>query len=110
MKRAIVLYPIFNDLEKIQSIRERFDPLAKYIAPHITLVFPFESDLSTADLDAHMRCALDDVKKFDVQLQGITGDYRDGYLFLNVKKGNDEIINLHDRLYSGVLEQFLFRK
>ena len=110
MKRAIVLYPIFNDLEKIQSIRERFDPLAKYIAPHITIVFPFESDLSTAELGEHIRCALDGVKKFEVRLQGITGDHRDGYLFLNVKKGNDEIINLHDRLYSGALEQFLFQK
>ena len=110
MKRAIVLFPKFNNIDALQAIRERFDPLAKYIAPHITLVFPFESALSTEELREHMTRALKGVKRFSVQLSGITGDYRDGYLFLNVKRGNDPIIDLHDRLYQGALEPFLFRK
>ena len=110
MKRAIVLFPKFQNLDAIQSIRQRFDPLAKYIAPHLTIVFPFESALSTEELSAHLSNALTGLKKFDVRLQGITGDFRDGYLFLNVKRGNDAIAELHDRLYTGVLEQFLFRK
>lgn len=50
------------------------------------------------------------MKKFNVQLKDFTGDFRDGYLFLNVKKGNDNIIELHDKLYSGILRSFLFRK
>ena len=110
MKRAIVLFPKFQNMDAIRNIRERFDPLASYIAPHITIVFPFESALSTAELDAHMRRALAGVKRFAVRLQGITGDFRDGYLFLNVKKGNDAIIALHDLLYRDALEPFLFRK
>ena len=110
MKRAIVLFPKFQNIDAIQSIRERFDPLAKYIAPHITIVFPFESALSTAELDAHMRRALAGVKRFEVRVQGITGDYREGYLFLNVKNGNDAIIALHDLLYRDALEPFLFRR
>lgn len=110
MKRAIILFPKFKNLDAIQSVRERLDPLAHYIAPHITLVFPFESDCSTQELQSHMKNALAGVKKFPVLLQGVTGDDRDGYLFLNVKQGNDNIINLHDRLYNGVLEPFLFRK
>ena len=110
MKRAIVLFPKFNSIDAIQAVRERFDPLAGYIAPHITLVFPFESALSTEELREHMSHALKGVKRFSVQLCGITGDFREGYLFLNVKRGNDPIIDLHDRLYQGVLEPFLFRK
>jgi len=110
MKRAIVLFPRFDNAQAIQRIREQYDPLANYIAPHMTLVFPFESDLSTDDVRAHISQALKGVKKFTVQLNGITGDFRDGYLFLNVKQGNDNIIELHDKLYSGSLEQFLFRK
>ena len=31
-------------------------------------------------------------------------------MFLNVKKENDNIIELHDRLYSGLIDSFLFRK
>ena len=110
MKRAIVLFPKFDNLDAIQAVRERFDPLAKYIAPHITLVYPFESALSTEELRIHMARALKGVKRFSVQLRGITGDFREGYLFLNVKRGTDPIIDLHDRLYQGVLEPFLFRK
>ena len=110
MKRAIVLFPKFDNIDAIQAVRERFDPLAKFIAPHITIVFPFESELSAKELREHLDCALEGVKKFNVRLTGITGDFRDGYLFLNVKQGNDPIIDLHDRLYRGVLEPFLFRK
>lgn len=110
MKRAIVLFPKFNNIDAIHAVRERFDPLAKFIAPHITLVFPFESDLTTEELHEHLLSSLAGAKTFDVRLNGITGDYRDGYLFLNVKQGNDSIIDLHDRLYQGALEPFLFRK
>ena len=110
MKRAIVLYPKFNGLEEIQSKRQKFDPLANYIAPHITLVFPFESDLSTQEIGEHVRRAIKGVNRFPIRLGGFTGDQPDGYLFLKVKQGNDNIIDLHDRLYSGALEPFLFRK
>ena len=110
MKRAIVLFPKFNNIDSIQAVRERFDPLASFIAPHITLVFPFESELSTQEIGDHVRRAIEGVKRFPVQLSSVTGDFRDGYLFLNVKRGNDAIIDLHDKLYRGVLEQYLFRK
>lgn len=110
MKRAIILFPSFHNINVIKSIREKYDPLEKYIAPHITIVFPFDSDLSTDDLKSHFNKVLKGMKKFNVQLKNFTGDFRDGYLFLNVKKGNDNIIELHDKLYSGILESFLFRK
>lgn len=97
-------------MNSIKSIREKYDPLANHIAPHITIVFPFDSHISTHDLKSHFNKVLKGIKKFNVQLKDFTGDFRDGYLFLNVKKGNDNIIELHDKLYSGVLENFLFRK
>ncbi len=110
MKRAIILFPSFDNMNSIKRIREKYDPLANYIAPHITIVFPFDSEISTDDLRVHFNKALKGVKKFYVQLNGFTGDFRDGYLFLNVKKGNDNIIELHDKLYSETLESFLFKK
>lgn len=110
MKRAIVLLPRLDGLEIIQSKRQKFDPLANYISPHITLVFPFESALSTQEISDHVSRALKGVKRFPIRLCGFTGDQPDGYLFLRVKQGNDPIIDLHDRLYSGALEAFLYRK
>ncbi|WP_238916797.1 2'-5' RNA ligase family protein [Clostridium sp. YIM B02555] len=110
LKRAIILFPNFDNINIIKSIREKYDPLANCIEPHITIVFPFDSDISTDDLKSHFNKVLKGVKKFNVKLKDFTGDFRDGYLFLNVKKGNDNIIELHDKLYSGILEYFLFRK
>lgn len=110
MKRAIVLFPKFRNMDVIQGIREKYDPLANYIAPHITLVFPFESERSTEELREHLVPSLKGLQRFKILLSDVTGDFREGYLFLNVKRGNDDIIDLHDRLYSGVLEPFLLRK
>ncbi len=110
MKRAVILYPGFCNINMINEIRRKYDPLADYIAPHITLVFPFDSNISADRLSLHLKEALTGIKKFNVRLKGITGDFKDGYLFLNVKQGNDNIIELHDRLYSGILEDHLTRK
>ncbi|EHJ00574.1 hypothetical protein CDLVIII_4036 [Clostridium sp. DL-VIII] len=110
MKRAIILFPSFDNINIINRIREKYDPLANCIGPHITIVFPFDSDISIDDLKSHFNKVLKGTKRFNVQLKHFTGDYRDGYLFLNVKKGNDNIIELHDKLYSGILERFLLRK
>lgn len=110
MKRAIVLYPNFTNISIINGIRDKYDPLSSYIAPHITIVFPFDSDIHLEDLKLHLNNAMKGLKKFPVVLNEITGDFRDGYLFLNVKKGNDNIIELHDRLYTGILSPYLIKK
>ena len=109
MKRSVILFPKFKNIEAIKNIREKYDPLTKCIAPHISIVFPFESNISTIKLKEHFNKALYGIKRFNVKLKDITGDFRDGYLFLNVKKGNDQIIELHDKLYSGILQSFLYK-
>ena len=108
--RSVILLPKFRNADIIQHIRQMHDPLCTCIAPHITLVFPFESEISTKELQSHIANALNGMEKFKTILQGITGDVRDGYLFLNIKQGNDEIIALHDRLYEGLLAPFHARK
>ncbi len=50
--------------------------------------------------------AVHDIHPFQVRLQSITG-HEGGYLFLNVTRGNDQLIELHDRLYSGPLAAHL---
>ncbi|MGL4762257.1 MAG: 2'-5' RNA ligase family protein [Sarcina sp.] len=110
MKRAIILFPTFNNTNIIETIRKKYDPLANYIDPHITIVFPFDSNISENDLKLHFNKVLKGIKKFNIKLKDFTGDFRDGYLFLNVKKGNDNIIQLHDKLYSGILDKFLSRR
>ncbi|GMA64196.1 2'-5' RNA ligase [Alicyclobacillus fastidiosus] len=72
------------------------------------MVFPFESALSTDELRIHLQDAILGVKPFDIVMSGVTGAEEE-YLFLNVKVGNDEIIQLRDKLYTGILRPYLNR-
>lgn len=106
--RAIVIFPHARDLAEINRLRARFDPLARVIAPHITVVFPFNSDGGRIDLRAHLERAIADMPAFIIRLAGITGGGDNGeYLFLNVEQGSRGVIELHDRLYSGSLARHL---
>src|SRR6185437_16315838 len=96
---AIIIFPEFAPEQRalIDRLRAAYDPLASAIAPHITLVFPFEAPLSADGLLTHMRASVATMTPFEIELRGVTGQ-EDEYLFLNVKRGNDQIIALHDRL------------
>ncbi len=108
MYRAVHIFPRLAEQFRIDRLRARYDPLHQVIEPHITLVFPFESDISASDLDGHVRQRVSGVKPFRLVLREVTGS-DGGYLFLNVKRGNDEIVALHDALYAGPLQRFLNR-
>ncbi|KPV44274.1 2'-5' RNA ligase family protein [Alicyclobacillus ferrooxydans] len=106
--RAIHLFPKFPNVESVQSIRRKYDPLMNLIPPHVTLVFPFHSEIPTGKLVNHVKESLAGLAPFRFMARGITGS--DGeYLFLNIKVGNDHIIQLHDRLYTGPLSEHLCR-
>lgn len=49
MLRTIMIFPQFKNIEIINEIRNRYDPLAKLVRPHITLVFPFENEMSNVN-------------------------------------------------------------
>jgi len=105
-RRAIVSFPELPEASPIFELRRRFDPLAELIPPHITLVFPFDSELTTEQLRDHVHRSVRGLAPFAVRLSQITGSEGE-YLFLNVKLGNDAIIALHDRLYTGPLKRHL---
>lgn len=109
LKRSILLFPEFTD-PIIHEIRSQHDPLATKIGPHLTLVFPFESLLSNQDVISHMKQTLAETAPFEVVFSGVTGDWPSGYVFLNVKQGNDFLFALHDKLYQGILRDYLWRE
>jgi 2'-5' RNA ligase len=109
VQRAIHIFPKFSNIELINEMRQKYDPLAHLVPPHITLVFPFESEIAYEALAAHAWTCLSKKKPFHIMLRGVSGADEE-YLFLNVKVGNDEIIALHDELYTGVLKDYLNRR
>jgi 2'-5' RNA ligase len=112
LERCIMVFPKFDSISIIDDIRRKYDPLAYHVSPHITLVFPFESNIESTELEDHLKKALSSIKPFRIILKGITPDKEPfgNYLFLNIEKGKDEIIELHRRLYTGLLEPFISQR
>lgn len=106
--RTIMIFPEFENDNVINDIRKKYDPLADLVLPHITLVFPFDSDLSNNELSLHLKECLSGMQEFSIELKGFSKreDEYGNYLFLNVVKGEDIIKNIHHKLYKEKLKQF----
>ena len=97
--RYIALFPEVPP--EVQELRSACDPLAEIVSPHLTLVFPFVSDVADDRILAHLESCLPiRSASTGIRLHGITAHGE--HLFLNVKSGNDTLISLHDRLYTGL--------
>lgn len=98
-----MIFPDFDNMQVIDNIREKYDPLAKLVRPHITIVFPFDIEISNDDLSHILDIRLDGIEPFEIELQGFSKceDRFGNYLFLNVIKGADHITNIHDALYNN---------
>jgi 2'-5' RNA ligase len=105
---AIVIFPKYDNQFLIDQQRNQFDPLVSVLDPHHTLVFSFESDLSLEQLQAHIQLVIQGILPIEIQLQRNTGSEGE-YLFSNLKHGNNQIIEMHDRLYTGLNESHLIR-
>ena len=107
-QRTILLFPRLEEIEQIQSLREKYDPLAKLIRPHITLVFPFEGPWSDAELAAILERHCENFSPFPLTLGGISlqEDPFGNYLFLNVLEGRGELSALHEAFYAREFRPF----
>ena len=105
--RTIMIFPEFENMDVINDIRKKYDPLSDLILPHITLVFPFNSELTNEELNLYLKECLNDIQSFKVELKGFSKQKNKygNYLFLNVVQGMDIIKNIHDRLYKDKLKQ-----
>ena len=109
--RTIMIFPEFSNIDIINEIRNTYDPLAHLVRPHITLVFPFEHPMSNSNLAEILEKHLGTIKPFGLQLQGISKseDPFGNYLFLNVKKGKEQLYNLLQIFYVNEFREFDMR-
>lgn len=103
-KLAIVYFPKTN-LNKINSFREKYDISWQIIPPHITIVSPV-SNITANQLIEHVETMIKDTRSFSIHLIDLTKSF-DDYLFLSITEGKDEIVHLHDKLYSGILTPYV---
>lgn len=106
--RTIMIFPEFDNMGIIDDIRTKYDPLAQFVRPHITLVFLFENAMSNEEVETILNRCLHDVKPFEIVLNGISmqEDRYGKYLFLDVKRGVDDICFIHEILYRNEFKQF----
>ena len=106
MKRAIHIFPTPAELADIEAVRASYDPLAGKVAPHVTLIFPFNIPLSEDDLAAHVVGVIGGIEPFEMTL-GSAESTEPGVVWLPVVKGRTQVVQLHDRLYTGALSRLL---
>lgn len=99
---AVVAFPRTGALAAIEAIRARHDPLADVIAAHVTLVFPFDTAISIDTLQSHVELVASRTPAFQAGVRASARIDRE-YLFLDISNGADAFIELHDRLYHGLL-------
>ncbi|MFW6383754.1 MAG: 2'-5' RNA ligase family protein [Nanoarchaeota archaeon] len=103
MEQAIVILPEKNN--RIEKVRKKYLPDYHKYEPHITLVYPFDVEEQNA-LNEHIQNCLKEFKPFQITLHGLGASAKDYFLYLLVEKGKEELIQLHKKLNSGILEGF----
>jgi 2'-5' RNA ligase len=104
---AVVIYvPTTSAGRALESLRRKYDPQHVLIAPHITLVFPFQETIDRSALVSHLETIAQSSVPFDVRMQGLLCS-ADDHLFLVAGIGSAGLVDLHDRLYTGRLAAHL---
>ncbi|WP_459502756.1 2'-5' RNA ligase family protein [Bacillus sp. C1] len=104
--RTILLFLQGIPMDEIEAIRKQHDPLFRFIQPHITLVFPFESIISNDELRAYITQTVQGIHPVEIEFSDCIS-YEGEYLFLRIEKGKEQVRELHDKLYKGLLAEFL---
>ena len=96
---AVVVYLPHALSDTIAPLREQFDPLYNLVAPHITVVFPFETNRPLSELTSLIKSETDLQKSFLIQLDTV-GDFypKSPTIYWNVKK-NSNLSELYYRLH-----------
>lgn len=102
----IILAPVPENLARaIEPYRTAYDPLAKIIFPHITVLKPFLYSGSTAELHEHLNEIGEAQAPIKVSLAGWDAEEQAPYqLRLPLIAGQREFINLRDHLLTGPLQ------
>ena len=105
-RRAIVWFPTMPADSKIESFRARHDPLATTLPAHVTLVFPFPTNLTSTQWASHIKRIVGNWPQLPVSFRDIEA-IQGEFTILMLREKCEAVIALHDKLYSGVLKAFL---
>lgn len=106
MYYCLICYPRI-DTTNVEIFRKKYDTAYDHIKAHMTFVFPINTNnIDRSILVDHINKITKSFSVFEISLEGFEKSW-DHYLFLNITKGKENFIGLHDELYTDVLEPFL---
>lgn len=105
-RRAIVWFPPFPLDAPIEAFRRRHDPLADALPAHVTLVFPFPTNLTVTQIGSHIRRIVGNWPALPVTFRDVESIV-DEFVVLMLRERSDAMIALHDKLYRGILKSHL---
>src|SRR5262245_14931797 len=100
----IILAPVPENLAKaLEPYRSKYDPMAKVIFPHITIVKPFRYSGSVEKLHEHLHEVGESHAPIKVSLAGWDAYDQVPYqVCLPLIAGQQEFVALHSHLLTGV--------
>lgn len=109
MKLYVAAFPNFAaQATWISDIRSKYDPVAKYVMPHLTLIFPTAS-FTAEELRHELSQLVRGFAPFRVALRSAilmpesASPSKHAHIFLVPDEGFGQMVRLHDRLYTGKL-------
>jgi 2'-5' RNA ligase len=102
---SLVYYPQI-DISKINEFRRKYDPYVDVIDAHITMVFPVPDKIGKDALTKHIDKKLSNWNPFEITINGLKKSW-DHWLFLVLQEGEQEVVKLHDDLYTGILGPYV---
>lgn len=103
---VIVIFPSASETADLDNFRSAWDPLAGSIAAHVTLVYPFESNIGQSTLESMVANVARNHSPFPVEL-GNPIVHEAEYLFLVPRRGKRQIELLHQDLYAAIPDAHL---
>ncbi len=102
---AMAYFPDLNH-KGVNRFRETYDPTCQLIREHLPVLMPVPDTVVKKEIISHISPILSHRTPFVIHLQGLFKSW-DHWLLLGVKEGYDQIVRLHDEIYSGPLKPYL---
>lgn len=102
---GLVYYPNIHNKD-FQILRNIYEPYARVMNEHLAFLMPTPGSVGRKILEEHIQSVLKKWRPFRVQISGLYKSW-DHWLMLGVKEGRDQVIRLHDALYTGPIKPYL---
>lgn len=102
---GLVHYPRIEH-QGFQNFRKRYDPYSNLLSEHVTFIHPVPENIGRKNMERHIETVLKKWNSFEVHFC-LLEKTLDHWMYLGAREGNNQVVDLHDQLYQGILRPYL---